>query len=660
MKQKTKRILALAAAVAATLTMGMSVSAAPVDEATIDHTRTGSLNIYKYDLSAAENDGVWDSTYVSTGVFDQTGVNDILGNPNDPHELPNGDISYGYAVKGVTFTYLKVADIYTFSNYGTISTLYGFAADSTGETMLSAIGMSFDDRVATADRVVDGKQMYYFTSDSLYAALADSLAANPTTVKDALEVYITANGGTAMAETDSYGHTAAEDLPLGLYLVVETAVPEYIFNTTPPFFASVPMTSVNGTNATDGGTRWIYDVTVYPKNQSAMPTLDKTVRESKEDTGKNEGATDNITDGYAHTATGSDGDVVEYQILSTLPPITSAASYLTNYTYVDTLSKGIAYNKADVVVEFFKDAACTELVTSWKETDETPKFTVTYDAGDNGSSTMTVAMTKAGLQEINTSKAVYAAESDTNSGYSSCTMRITYAATVNSDATVIYGNSGNSNAVVLTWERTGEGYFDTLKSDAHVYTYGLDLTKVFSDNKGDFANVHFALFNETDGYYVQAVLTDGIYYVTGHTALETEATSFVPTDEGKVIVKGLEDDVYVLTETATDNKYQLLENDIRIAITATEGDVDCTTCLNKLLVVSATVNDQAVTMTEDNGSLSALVPLTVINYTETAIPNTGATGMTVLVAGGMVLAFGSIAILAFSRKSKEEDTEQQS
>ena len=51
------------------------------------------------------------------------------------------------------------------------------------------------------------------------------------------------------------------------------------------------------------------------------------------------------------------------------------------------------------------------------------------------------------------------------------------------------------------------------------------------------------------------------------------------------------------------------------------------------MVVSATVNDQAVTMTEDNGSLSALVPLTVINYTETAIPNTGATGMTVLVAG---------------------------
>lgn len=659
MKQIVNRILALVTVAAVTMVLCMSVAAAPVDEATIDRTRAGSLNIYKYDLSTAETDGVWDSSYVSTGVFDQTGVIDILGNPNTPHELPNGDVSYGYAVKGVTFTYLKVADVDTFSNYGTISTLYGFVADGTGGTMLSAIGMSFEDRVLAADRVLDGKQMYYFTSDSIYAALADSLASNATDVKNALEAYVKTNGGTAMPETDSFGHTSTEDMPLGLYLVVETAVPEYIVNTTPPFLVSIPMTSVNGSNATDGGTKWIYDITVYPKNQSAMPTLDKSVRESCKDTGKNEGKIDDITDGYSHIATASDGDVMEYQILSTLPPITSAATYLTQYTYVDTLSKGITYNKSDVVVEFFKDAACTELVATWKETDVSPKFTVAYDSGDNSISAMAIAITEEGLDEINTSKTVYAEESDADRGYSSCTMRITYAATVNSDATVIYGNSGNSNAVVLTWERTGEGYFDNLKSDAHVYTYGLDLTKVFSDNKGDFANVHFALFNETDGYYVQAVLTDGVYYVTGHTVLEAEAASFVPTDEGKVIIKGMEADTYVLTETATDNKYQLLENDIRIKITAVESAVDCETCLSKLLTASAVVNDQAVTMTEDNGSLSALVPLTIINYTETRIPNTGATGMTVLVAGGMILAFGSIAILAFSRKSKEEDTEQQ-
>lgn len=51
------------------------------------------------------------------------------------------------------------------------------------------------------------------------------------------------------------------------------------------------MTSIDGMN-------WNYDVTVYPKNERTAPTLEKTLRESKADTGKNDG-TDSITDGYA-------------------------------------------------------------------------------------------------------------------------------------------------------------------------------------------------------------------------------------------------------------------------------------------------------------------------------------------------------------------------
>ena len=36
-------------------------------------------------------------------------------------------------------------------------------------------------------------------------------------------------------------------------------------------------------------------------------------------------------------------------------------------TYVDTMSKGIRYNKQDVVIEFFKDAGCTDKITTWAE-----------------------------------------------------------------------------------------------------------------------------------------------------------------------------------------------------------------------------------------------------------------------------------------------------
>ena len=59
-----------------------------------------------------------------------------------------------------------------------------------------------------------------------------------------------------------------------------------------------------------------------------------------------------MTDGYAHTGTASDGDVIDYQLISTLPSITSESTYLTCYTFVDTLSKGLSYNKNDVVLEF--------------------------------------------------------------------------------------------------------------------------------------------------------------------------------------------------------------------------------------------------------------------------------------------------------------------
>ena len=78
--------------------------------------------------------------------------------------------------------------------------------------------------------MVNGKQMYYFTSDTLMEAVTDSLADDPIGVKNALETYVKNNGGTAMEETDSYGHTEATNLDLGLYLVVETKVPEYVLS----------------------------------------------------------------------------------------------------------------------------------------------------------------------------------------------------------------------------------------------------------------------------------------------------------------------------------------------------------------------------------------------------------------------------------------------
>ena len=686
-----KKLLAMCLSVIMIFSCIPAAFAANVANATIDEAAKGSLTLYKYDLTNAEKDGVWDSSYVSTGVYDES-VNKTLGeavragDDNTQSDLGNGEASYGYAVKGVEFTYLKVADIVQFTEserdgvtYNHVEVLYGI--DKTiGADLLNALGLQGGDkRYTNADQLDENK--YYYQSDVLIDALALAQETNSTSLKNALESYIAANGGTAMPLTDAYGKSEAKDLELGLYLVVETKVPEMVTSTCNPFFVSIPMTSVDGTNATDGGTRWIYDVTIYPKNLTGIPTLEKTLRENVDDTGKHEGTADDITDGYAHTGTASDGDVIDYQIISTLPSITSESTYLSEYTFIDTLSAGLTYNKQDVVIEFFSDAACTNLLNTWNESDGL--FTVAYSQTDANESVMTISMTEAGLEEINTNDRVYSDADSLFSGYSDCTIRITYKATMDSDNSVVYGDSGNPNKVVLVWKRSSQDYFDTLVDDAHVFTYAMELTKLFSDGNGDYKNVEFIMQNDTDGYFVKAELNEeeGIYYVVDHVADEADATHFIPVEnesgEGLVIVKGLEDDSYTVTEVRTDNGYTLLKDDIKIVISQVEtvdlcniyasdvlgliqNDARYATIINDtgdlknmpqkhlehhLLTASATVDGNKVNMLEDDGSVNASVPLKVVNTRGFDLPQTGDNGTWMFSVVGILMMAGAACFL---------------
>lgn len=633
------RLSALAMTAVMAFSISGGVSAADATTATIDTGRSTSLTLYKYDLTGAENDGVWDSqSYVSTGLADEQ-VNTALSK---------------YAIQGVEFSYRKLADlsIYkgtTADGHQETVPLYAFTENTNSgskETIdfLSALGLTTNDAYRTDH---DGKQnrVWYFKSDTLIEALDHALTTNSTSTKDALEKYMAANGGTAMSETDENGYSKVDGLAQGLYLLVETRVPENVTSTTAPFLVSLPMTTVDGSE-------WNYDLTLYPKNETGNPTLEKTVRESKADTGKNAGKTDDITDGYHHTSTASDGDVVEYQVISTLPTITSPATALTTYTFVDNLSKGIQYNKGDVKIEFFKDTACTDRVAVWNEQDG--KFTTSYtDYSSESGSQMAIAMTADGLAEINAATTVYDPTTSLLRGYSNLTMRITYACTLNSDASVVYGDYGNPNDVTLTWKRTNTDYYDTLTDDCHVYTYGIDLTKEFSDNNGNFDNVKFLLKNSTDNHYVQAELnkTEGIYYVTGHTEKEADATKFSPmsgeANHGKVMVKGLEDDSYVITEVATDSGYTLLKENITVDIVSSDSATICSVCGKALKTATAKVDGKDVAMTEDNISVSALVPLTVTNTRGFDLPKTGGRGNALIYGLGIAALLTAGGITAF-------------
>ena len=609
--KKIHRVFALLMAIVMALGLITTAFAEPI----IDPGKKASLSIYKYDITKASNDGAWDAeSYVSTGLRDDAVIDKLSR----------------YAIQGVEFTYLRVADIAMNSELvdgqRRVGVLYGFDSSDRSTAVLSAIGLT------AADAHKTDNSINYFTSDMLNNKLTAALTANATTVKNALETAVK-NGGVAMSETDVTGHTSASDMEQGLYLVVETRVPENVTSTCNPFFVSLPMTTIDGA-------AWNYDVSVYPKNQTGNPNLEKTVRENKNSTGKHNGSLTDIKDSYAHTATASAGDVVDYQIISTLPTITSKASSLSEYTYADTLSKGIKYNKNDVVIEFFRDAGCNDKIATWAE--NSGKFAVAYDDAAN---TMTIRMTDTGLAEINEATTVYT--DSVKRGYSDCTMRITYAATLTSDAQM--GNKDNPNEVELTWKRTNTTYYDTLKDCCHVYTYGIDVLKQFSDNGGNLRNVKFRLHNDTDDVFVIADLKDGVYYAKGFAAKKADATTFIPNSSGHIVVKGLEDDAYSLTEIATDKGYVLLKDAVKIVIKTAESG-QCEQCGAKLLTAAGTVNGKAGSMTDGN----AIVPLTVVNNPGFDLPKTGGYGTWMFTIGGVALLGAAAFIVIRSRKHKNE------
>lgn len=713
---KMRRILTLCLALVLCLSCAGMAFAAEVDDATIHEDANCSLTIWKYDWTNALKDGVWkEDSFVSTG-WRESYVEEVLGgttrkgdaNGNPDNTLGNGQNANGYAIKGVEFSYLRVADIVTFTesandqhpDYNQTMVLYGFNKQKTAD-LLTAIGLGNGaKRYENADSTDKlSHDNYYYTSDTLNKALADSLNANATVVKDALEKYMAQAGAAAMPLTNENGKTNVRNLPVGLYLLVETKVPEMVTSTTNPFFVSLPMTTVSGdanSASPEGGHFWNYDVVVYPKNETGIPSLEKTVREAQKDTGTNNG-TDSITDGFGHNATASAGDGLEYQIVSTLPTITSDATSLTVYKFYDTLSEGLSYSKADgVKIEIFTDQNCTDKVASWTRNDG--KFTVTYSSDDRH---MTVDITEAGLAEMN--GRTENVNGHVYMGYSNYTIRLTYTATVNSNASMVFGQEGNENEVVLTWKRTSSDYYDTLISDAHVYSFGIDLTKVFSDkdsetaeDTGMFKHVKFKIRNETDGYWVTAARNDaeGVYYVTGHVTEETDATVFYPVTSdgayGKIVVKGLEDDEYVLAEVETANGYVLLRDPIHVVITAAEDeDRPCTEYTKDLLGVlqndphyafdggydlhlsgipqkaqiynyltaSATVDGNAVDMREDNGSTNAEALLTVVNNPGFDLPDTGDNGTMLLSIIGIVMMAGAALVIVLAVR-KKSDTER--
>lgn len=634
-------------------TVGQTISSVHAAQSdVIDTSRTASLTIHKYDMTAAQKGGVDLSQFTATGKQDAKAEEALKK----------------YPIKGVEFSYLRVGDVEQQSEAGKVQMIYELP-----DALQKILGLADSDAAKTEG----GKD--YFTSQIINDKLASALEDN-TASKDKLEDYMKTNNGTAMDLTDAQGVTKKDKLPLGLYLIVETKVPEDVTYTTNPWLVQLPSTDSEGDD-------WFYDVVCYPKNETGIPTLDKRVRNNPDQdnvTTAEQSALADFTNAreeykYQSTVTASKAEKLDYQFISKLPHITSGTTYLSTYTFDDKMAKGMTYNKNAVIAIYDnKDAADTTNVNNvdksgaiavWKSSDTDPKFAVTYGkSGDD--STMKVEMTKSGLNEI-------------NKKYSDKYIVVYYIADVNTDDIVVLGDKGNPNDVSLTWKRTSTDYWDILKDKCIVYSFGYNFTKKFSDNKGDATKVKFVIQNKSDNYYLVAKAdSDGIYQVTGKSATEEGATQFSPAADGKLIINGIEGDEYGFTETHSDAGYTLLKKEIIVKINSTKADItptqanitgiqsknendstandgvkNGTELANDVAVqttgASATVDSKKATMSANGESVNAFVDMEVTNQKQFLLPMTGGAGSYALIIAGVVIVGCGFMIVKKNQKRKE-------
>lgn len=150
------------------------------------------------------------------------------------------------------------------------------------------------------------------------------------------------------ATTDTTGVAKLENLPLGIYYVQETKSPSQVVKKIAPFVLTLPLTNSDGT-------KWLYDVYSYPKNQTSYGSAilqkvdsvdNKTIDGAKFDL---QYSTDNIvfTTFMPDIVTGSDGTAT----INNLP----SQSY---YRFVETEAPDGKYIlDSTKYYEFYIDAA---------------------------------------------------------------------------------------------------------------------------------------------------------------------------------------------------------------------------------------------------------------------------------------------------------------
>lgn len=472
------------------------------------------------------------------------------------------------------------------------------------------------------------------------ADVAKALGAEGATAADAAAFadiaaqHLTATvAGTATAPNDD-GNYIIQGLPAGYYLVKDQDG------------------SLEGDadTATDYIVQVLGNVTMDPKD-SDIPTVLKKVYDEEFAVNDEEGT---YGTGYNDVADWDIGDRVPFKLIAAVPQ--NIDSY-EEYTFIfhDTLSAGLTLDPESlhVYVTETTNANINEFL---------PQNEDLYDVSDvdvDGSFTVTIPNIKA------------LDSHDHPANY----IIVAYDAFLNENAEI--GLDGNPNSVSLEFSNdpNGDGLGRTAEDTVIVFTYELDGTKVDGKTQAALQNAKFVLLNgaKTEA----AMVVDGKVKEWVKVATEAAADDvqmpetyegwlelnqqhngliLTSAEGGTFKIAGLDDGTYFLREIQAPNGYNLLENDVKLVITADTANGQAWNsgiAADAFTALTIAVNDgEPQNGVRDTG----IVNVTVENNGGATLPETGGMGTTLfyIIGGLLVVGAGILLVVRIRMKAHNE------
>lgn len=509
-----------------------------------------------------------------------------------------------------------------------------------------------DSEVYTALDGIKGKTESYKDAAEIIASYKDTenLEIFAKAAAEALTGGVTATKLNGLGTTDTTDDTVTfnkSDLAVGYYVVVaeteDTDENESTTNYTSKSLGMLTVTGRDSNNVIGDGTG----------AKISLPEVEKKVKEKEKTvTGvpKNETVTENNQ--WNDVADYDIGDAVDFKIYGTLPSnIAKYDKYY--YKFTDNL-----------VNKFDKPTSLTITITNAGEGDTTSTYTASYADG----SWTVVGAGGIKAEEINVVNnssdngfTVEFADIKGNQNADANTkVTIEYSAVLNATAEI--GNPGQINTVDLTYSNnpndSGEGAESpkgtTPKDEVIVYTYEIDVLKEFKKADGSdatvptgdkFEAITFSLKPAAGGEKLEFVLKDGIYYPAAAYPSENATADLKLTSDNKIILRGLDDGEYILTEEVQPDGFNKADpKNITISATTANNQLwDGTP--SKALTAFSGVSPEA-----------GIVDATVINTQGTTLPGTGGIGTTVFyLGGGAMVAVAGIYLISKKRMKNTQE-----